>query len=216
MIKNVCPLCLTEDNLLLYKADKRSDFREFYNCRNCDLVYVGENFYLSKQQEKERYKSHNNDPYDEGYRNFLNRLLSQIKPFLNKDMEGLDYGAGPGPCLSIMMKEEGYKVDIYDPFFHPSKEVLNKRYDFITSTETVEHFYNPRLEYNKFQNLLKSGGFLGIMTSMLDDWSKFSNWHYHIDPTHVVFYSKETFKWIAREYDWEVIFPRKNIIIFKK
>ena len=52
-------------------------------------------------------------------------------------MSGLDFGAGPGPALAAMMSEDGFDVAIYDPFFQPDAEALQRKYDFITSTETV-------------------------------------------------------------------------------
>ena len=49
-------------------------------------------------------------------------------------MSGLDFGAGPGPALAAMMSEDGFDVAIYDPFFQPDAEALQRKYDFITCT----------------------------------------------------------------------------------
>ena len=64
-----------------------------------------------------------------------------------------------------MLIQEGFKVSLYDPFFYPSKDVLTNQYDFITCTETVEHFHDPYKEFNILDDLLKPGGWLGVMTS---------------------------------------------------
>ena len=61
---------------------------------------------------------------------------------------GLDFGCGPGPALANMMQSDGYEMEIYDPFFFPNKDALSKKYDFITCTETAEHFFNPHDELN--------------------------------------------------------------------
>ncbi len=209
-------MCNSKSRELIHIGDESLGKREFYNCDVCDLVYVPDKYYLTPNEEKKRYNLHNNDPYDVRYRKFLNKLINEIKPYISKDMCGLDYGCGPGPALSIMLKEKGYKVQTYDPYFAKNNNIFNKKFDYITCTETVEHFYNPKKEFDKFDSLLSKKGLLGIMTGMLKDWNNFNDWHYYRDPTHVVFYSQKTMKWIAKQYSYKCIFPRKNIVIFLK
>ena len=67
-----------------------------------------------------------------------------------------------------MLEEQGYRMSLYDPFFAPSPDALERRYDFITCTETVEHFYQPGKEFRRLDRLLRSGGWLGVMTEMLE------------------------------------------------
>ena len=59
---------------------------------------------------------------------------------------------------------------------------LNRTYDFITCTETVEHFTDPCTELQRFDILLRPGGWLGVMTGMLDSWDDFPSWYYHPRP----------------------------------
>lgn len=129
---------------------------------------------------------------------------------------GLDYGAGPGPALAIMMREEGFGMEIYDPNFHPSGTLLQNTYDFVTCSETVEHFSSPRVEFDRFQSILRPGGLLAIMTGMLDNWTGFPEWYYHRDPTHIAFYSEKTMMWIAADYCWSLEMPDPNIALFRK
>lgn len=215
-IKKRCPLCFSSNLELLFKGGKRSYYRNFFHCSNCDLVFVPGWQQPTADEEINRYHEHNNNPENKGYKKFLKKLYVEMEPYLSKNMKGLDYGAGPGPVLAMLMEEKGYDIDIYDPFFHPNKDIYENNYDFITCTEVVEHFHNPREEFDKIENILKSDGWLGVMTSMLDSWKKFPSWHYHSDYTHVVFYSKKTMKWIANKYSWECIFPKKNIVLFHK
>ena len=99
-----------------------------------------------------------------------------------------------------MIEEDGYSAALYDPIFHPDESVLARTYDFITCTETVEHFATPRADFlNAYTGLLVPGGWIGIMTDILEDREGFGDWYYHRDPTHVAFYSRRTFRWIA---DW--------------
>jgi 2-polyprenyl-3-methyl-5-hydroxy-6-metoxy-1,4-benzoquinol methylase len=172
--------------------------------------------HLSAANEKSRYETHQNRPDDQGYRDFLSRLTKQLVPRLKAGACGLDYGAGPGPTLSLMLKEQGFTMFTYDPYFAPFTSTFEKKYDFITCTEVVEHFFYPRMEFEQFVLLLKNGGHLGIMTDILDSDARFSDWYYHRDPTHVCFYKKETFEWIADWLGWNVEFPAKNVAIFIK
>ena len=36
---------------------------------------------------------------------------------------GLDYGCGPGPALSLMLREKGYQMFNYDPFSIQKKSI---------------------------------------------------------------------------------------------
>jgi len=113
---------------------------------------------------------------------------------------GLDYGCGPGPTLHLMFEEAGFNMNIFDPFYHPDTSVLDQPYDFIVTTETVEHFYHPADEFDRLWKLLNPGGILGIMTKQLRDPSTFESWHYRNDDTHVAFYQIKTFEWLSNKY----------------
>ena len=43
-------------------------------------------------------------------------------------------------------------------------------YDFITCTETAEHFVAPRDDFLRLDGMLARGAWLGVMTETLDDW----------------------------------------------
>ena len=103
----------------------------------------------------ERYKMHDNAPDDPGYRAFLSRLWDVLRPRLRKSAVGLDYGCGPGPALACMIHEDGFAVEKYDLYFFPDRAPLQRKYDFITCTETVEHL---RLPMEVFSLFLDAGG----------------------------------------------------------
>ncbi len=54
------------------------------------------------------------------------------------------------------------------------------------------------------------------MTCFMTEDDLFEGWHYRKDPTHVSFYSEETFKVIAAQRNWTVEIPAKDIILFNK
>jgi len=170
---------------------------------------------LDPEAEKARYDSHQNDPTDDRYVGFLKRLAIPLSERLLPGARGLDYGCGPGPTMSAMLAEKGFHVDNYDPFYFPDESLLSKTYDFISCSETVEHFFQPRREFERLSRLLRPGGSLGIMTEFLNDMDAFAEWWYHRDPTHVCFYSVKTLDWIAEWQGWLRAYPQKNVVVFQ-
>ena len=211
-VGNDCPLCSGVQ--VRPFAEVRS--RKFFRCEVCRLTYLDPQQRLGPLEEWKRYRTHRNDPYDEGYRKFLNRLARPLLMCLGKGAKGLDYGCGPGPTLSVMFQEKGFAMDIYDPFFAPFHNVFSKSYDFITCSETAEHFFCPGAEFRRLARMLRPGGRLGVMTEMQEDDDAFVHWHYIRDPTHVSFYHIHTMEWIAREHGWNMERPEKNVVLFQK
>lgn len=166
--------------------------------------------------ERERYEQHCNDPGDAGYRNFLDRLCAPLADRLPARAEGLDYGSGPGPTLSVMLEERGFRTHVYDPFFAPDEAALRRTYDFITCTETAEHFHAPAAEFARFDRLLRPGGWLALMTELRRDDRDFAAWWYVRDPTHVCFYARQTLDWIAATFGWELEMPHRNVAFYRK
>lgn len=212
----LCPLCSSKETSLFHMSNEKKAVREFHHCINCDLMFVPSQFHLDNIAQKKRYLEHNNDPYDQDYRDFILRLLDHLKPYLNPKALGLDYGAGPGPALATMMREDGYDIQLYDPFFYPDKSALYKKYDFITCTETMEHMSEPICDLITLDQILKPSGWIGIMTGMLESWDDFHNWYYYRDPTHIRFYSKTTMRWIGERFSWQIVYPRQNVVLFQK
>ncbi|MCK5809176.1 class I SAM-dependent methyltransferase [bacterium] len=209
----LCPLCGQTEGISLFHKDRE---REYHRCPRCQLVFVPEEYFLSAKEEKEEYETHENSPESEGYRKFLSRLFTPLNSRLAPKQSGLDFGSGPGPTLSLMFEESGHTMSLYDPFYAPDRAVLSLRYDFVTATEVVEHFYNPARDFSLLWLLVRPGGWLGIMTSFLVDSEKFAHWHYKRDKTHVCFYSVETMDWIASEWNASVVHLENGVTLFQK
>ena len=207
-----CPLCLNK-NTEHYHRDKA---RDYWQCNMCQLVFVKPESYLNAEEEKAIYDLHQNSPDDEGYRGFLNKLIQPLSQRLQVGMKGLDFGCGPDPTISVMLAESGYSVENYDIFYANNPEILLKKYDFITCTEVIEHLHNPYKELTFLSNLLNEQGYLGIMTKRVIDKSRFANWHYKNDPTHVCFYSEDTFEFIAEYWDFKLQVINSDCVILKK
>ena len=159
---------------------------------------------------------HDNDPADARYRAFLGRLWNALRPRLRERDCGLDFGCGPGPALAEMICEDGFDIALYDIYFFPDTAVLDRTYDFITCTETIEHLRGPREVFRQLDDLIRPGGKIGIMTGILEDRSEFGAWHYQRDPTHIAFYSWRTLRWVAEWLGWELEQQPQNVAIFTK
>ena len=207
-----CPLCKYTNTNHFSKSENRI----YLHCSNCDLVFVPTEYFLSQEDEKKKYDKHQNSPDNQGYRDFLNRLMKPLCSHITKGEIGLDFGSGPEPTLSVIMEELGYKMDIYDYFYHNEPKVFENSYDFITTTEVIEHLHKPYDEILKLWRCLKSGGVLGIMTAFRPSEIKFEDWYYKRDLTHVRFFTETSFRWLATSLDAELIIPQKDVVILKK
>ncbi|WCE29782.1 class I SAM-dependent methyltransferase [Vibrio sp. SCSIO 43137] len=208
----VCPLC-KHSHIRPYHQDKR---RHYLQCSRCELVFVPEDERLAAEAEKAIYDQHENDPNDQGYRRFLSRFASPLLERLEPESTGLDFGCGPGPTLSLMLEEAGHRTELYDLFYYPDNGVLESRYDFVTATEVIEHLYTPDRVWQQWLNLVKPGGWLGIMTKLVKDVEAFSGWHYKNDQTHVCFYSQATFRYLAGRDKLELEFIGNDVILLRK
>lgn len=212
-----CILCDGTNVQLFYRDQSDHYASDYYRCPNCRLIFAPPKDRPSIDEEFERYETHENDPNDEGYRNFLGQLFEPLNHKLEPGSKGLDFGSGPGPTLNLMFEEQGHEVNIYDPFYADDETALDEKYDFITATEVVEHLFHPRKEFDRLWNCLKPGGYLGIMTKIAeDDKPFFADWHYRLDETHVTFYTEKTIEWLANKWNASVNFPTNRVVIFKK
>lgn len=171
-------------------------------------------FRLSPKSEKERYETHNNDINDEAYRKFASPLVKQVTGNYQPGSRGLDFGAGTGPVASAMLREQGYDMTLYDPFFHNDPASLVKSYDFIICCEVIEHFYNPATEFRLLRSLLDKKGKLICMTELLMSGTDFADWWYKNDETHVFFYTPESIAWIGARFSFDTFIKSSRIVIF--
>jgi hypothetical protein len=212
-MNQACPLCNNPQTNEFYTGPRRV----YYRCPQCGLIFVAREHLLTSEAEKARYDLHQNDPEDRGYRQFLQQFTQPLLDHLDPPpLEGLDFGSGPQPVLAQMLETEGYQMAVYDPFYAPDKQSLISTYDFVTCTETVEHFHEPAKEWSLLVGLVKPGGWLGIMTQLVEHPETFAHMHYITDATHVSFYSRHTFRFLAERDHLRVKFINDRIILCQK
>ena len=205
-----CPLCQRSSiqNLGILNS------RGFMLCRTCKLIFVQEQYRLGHEEERQRYMLHNNIE-SKAYVLFLRQAIDPALIYIGRGMKGLDFGCGPSPVLATVLNRMEILCEFYDPFFHPT--IDGSDFDFVFSTECVEHFYYPRKSFERIDALMKQGGYLTIMTSLWDGLDGFAAWYYKNDPAHVAFYHADTLAFMAKEFQYDILYnDHKRVAIFRK
>ncbi len=199
MTRPPCQLCGSPSQAF-YK-DPRTQV-DYSHCPICDFRFMDENYRLNPSEELQRYHLHQNDIHDPKFQKFVQPLLDMVKSRIPQGAHGLDFGAGPQSVSSYLLEQSGYRMSLYDPFFHKDRAVFERTYDFIIAVEVIEHLYHPENELHRLRRLVRPGGGLGFMTHIYSEDIDFADWYYRRDPTHVGFYSRRTFQWIHEKFSF--------------
>lgn len=206
-----CPLC--HHRALKFQEIQK---KEYFECSSCRLVFLSSAFHLAPDLEKAIYDFHQNDPKDLGYRTFLTPAFNAVMKYAPLEARGIDVGCGPGPTLSLMLKEQGFNVEIFDKYYYPDRSVFKKKYDFITCTEVIEHVSEVDAFLEKLIACLHSSGILVLMTKLLQEDQDFSTWYYKDDPTHISFFREQTVLSMAKKYHLTLRELTGQLVVFQK
>lgn len=207
-----CTLC---QNAIELRPIAGPDHRAYFHCPRCHLIFVDAAHRCVRDEEERQYRLHRNSIHDSGYVTFLSRVIDPMIPLLRPGMRGLDFGCGPGPTLSEIVRRQGWDCDDFDPIFRNIP--LRAPYDFIFATECAEHFFAPDEEFGRLCQLLVAGGYLGIMTKLWTDLEVFRHWHYARDITHVSFFHASTLVHICAEFDLQQVWSDNDrVFILQK
>jgi len=204
-----CPLCNSKSNTF-YKQNDRC----FFQCTTCYGIFLDKELRLNQDKEIIRYKLHKNDIEDKNYQQFVSPITSSVLEDFTEKHKGLDFGAGTGPVISKVLNDNDYQIVQYDPFFHNNINLLESTYDYIACCEVIEHFYNPKKEFNLLKKLLKPNGKLYLMTALFDETIDFNKWYYKNDPTHVYIYHQKTIHWIKKKFDFSEVTIKGRLITY--
>jgi len=214
-MKVKCKIC-GESTTIIY--DKQFDI-EYHKCKSCDFIHIDADKIVSFDSERAVYDLHENSIDDDGYVNYLLSFFNTtVLPFRSSG-KGLDFGSGPSPVLSeLIMRDYDFDMDIYDLHYQTDKIYEGKKYDLITSTEVIEHLSDPLEVFKLFSSLLNVGGVLAIMTLFhYNDETRFLNWWYRRDETHISFYNLNTLESISKLVGLELIYTdSKRYCTFRK
>jgi SAM-dependent methyltransferase len=205
-----CIICEHETNTFKHHKFDMT----FHECTFCEVIFKDPLNHLSETEELKIYEYHQNDLQNEGYVNFLTNFVdAAVFPFVkHSKIKALDFGSGPNPVLSHILKSKyGYDVDIFDYFYAKKRVFENQTYDLITSTEVIEHLQQPLEAFKLFKKHLKNEGILSVMTLFHPkDQEVFMEWFYIRDPSHIVFYTPKTFDVISDIVGLKLIFDNDH------
>jgi len=81
--KYICPLCSS------YGEDFYNE--GFQKCPECKSIFRCPKYFLNSEDEKSRYKEHNNDVHDIKYQNFVSPIVEAIQKNHANTEIGLDF-----------------------------------------------------------------------------------------------------------------------------
>ncbi len=206
---NYCPLC-DSASTVFYQFGKQL----YHQCSNCYGIFTDKELRPDKKTEILRYQKHQNDIEDDGYQKFVMPITSTIMRDFIASHKGLDFGAGTGPVISKILKDNDFQIELYDPFFHNYPNLLKDQYNYIACCEVIEHFHNPKKEFKLLKKLLLKNGKLYCMTNIYNESIDFHNWDYISDKTHVFFYHKETIHWIMEKFGFSDVTINGRLIVY--
>lgn len=199
---NCCHLCGKQTEIWIEPRRQLA----YHHCLSCDFVQLDSSHYLPLEDARKRYQLHCNQSDNEGYLNWLERLIRQAVLPWKTQGKALDYGSGPEPLLVSLLQEYGFEVQHYDLHFAPGDEWRSEHFDLITLCEVIEHLDAPRILIAELAELLKPEGLLVIRTRFSPpDQIGFMNWWYREDPTHISFFHPENIVAVAEAAGLQVV-----------
>jgi len=209
-----CLICLA-DTEGFYDAKMQI---ESYHCKQCGLIFKDPSGHADFHTQKQRYDLHQNDAADEGYRNYFRAFLDFVLPLTGRSRFALDFGCGKSILLAEMLTEQGTQTTVYDPIYHPDERYLKSSYDLITSVEVFEHLHDPGAVFGMLVGLLERGAYLAIRTEFAPPTTEaYLDWYYRHDPTHIVFFAPQTFRWLCRRWGCDYVADNgKHMVLVKR
>ncbi|MDD3123033.1 MAG: methyltransferase domain-containing protein [Candidatus Izemoplasmatales bacterium] len=210
-----CIICNTDVHT--FRSDAQNI--EYHRCPNCDLISKDESSYISVEAETKLYLLHHNSIESKDYVAYLKNFVNKaILPF-NKGYHLLEFGSGPTPVLTSILKDEyGFSVEKYDKIFSKKKDYLDYQYNVITCTEVIEHVSELMPLFEEWNKVLFNDGIISIMTLFHPQENDvFLKWWYIRDQTHINFFSRRTFEVLAKIFHFDILFcDNHRMIVMRK
>lgn len=168
-----------------------------WRCPECGYIGKDSTGFPPPEAERNRYLLHDNSLDNQGFRTWLELFIDgTLEPLMSgkgPETRILDYGSGPVPALSMLLKTRGYNPVAYDPFFAPCTRWREEQWDLIVMHEVAEHLRDPSACFQDLAARLGTSGTVVMRTQFLpDEEKKVQSWWYAEDPTHLGFYSRKS------------------------
>ena len=206
-----CRLC-TNNTIFKFSNTVLEKYKiNYFECQKCLSLQTQKPFWLEEAYEDWITK------YDTGAyaRTEKTSLVSLFVCNLFKLNDVLDIGGGDGLFCRILrdyyincFTNDKYSKNLYaKTFSNPDF----KNPDLLTCFESVEHFENPKEEFDKMFKI--NPKMLLITTSLYKKQDQ--NWDYFEFQTgqHIFFLSKEAFKILGKKYNYQVFFLESGFIL---
>ncbi|WP_299809613.1 class I SAM-dependent methyltransferase [uncultured Shewanella sp.] len=204
-----CPLCHSDNTTRFYANKKRC----LYHCHLCRLVFADANSHLPPSVEQQKYRQANNK--QKPLARFMLELIDQCEDG-QTPLLGLNFGRTLDADTLQKITTRGHQLNQYDPSIAPWTGQLKQEYDFICCYRVFEHFRFPYREWALLSELVKPGGWIAICTPLLSDLSAFDKWHHKNNLTHVSFYQRQTFEFLANKVGFKLLFAANDLILVQK
>ncbi|MCU0105046.1 class I SAM-dependent methyltransferase [Acholeplasma vituli] len=192
---------------------KKTTPLQFYLDPETQILHKDLKHWVSDDEAKKRYDTHNNDADDFKYIEYHKRIFDEFIGIYMHEGTILDYGCGEG----LIQKHFIPGLFGFDLYYHNDQKLLTQTYDTIICIEVVEHFKDPIPEFKRLTELLKPGGRLLIQTQFYPELDKVPSWWYVRDITHVCFYQFVSFEYLSKLLGLTIIYSDyKSRIVLEK
>jgi len=169
-----CDLCESPETLspATRQAVIASSEREFederftlWQCNNCQCIHAMEGVDLTHYYSE--YGLHEQNDPDAVTHFFFGRKLKWLeRAGMNKDQHILDYGCGGGHFLRYLQRKGYQHAQGFDPFTenYANKKILEQPFDFVMSSDVIEHDIDVVAHLETLTGLTKDDGFVYIET----------------------------------------------------
>jgi hypothetical protein len=188
-----CVLC-SSPGCTFYCKD---NFRSYFRCSSCNLIYVPPEYHLSTEEEKIRYSTHTNTIDDKKYVAYLSEIGDNALALPVRSPRVLDFGSGPNQVLAGIINGRGVYCASHDPLYGINADNSGERFNIIVACEVFEHLRDIKKEIRLISRLLLPEGFVYVHTQLYDDVKDFASWWYIKDVTHINFFCEKTMQKIA-------------------
>jgi len=206
----ICPLCSSISSEVFSNDRKRN----YLKCLTCSLVYVPDSFHLTTVDEKRRYDSHNNSSENVEYQEYLQTIIQKLGN-LSQFSSSLDFGSGKSTYLRDHLRELGLNSQVYDPYFHSDKSVLESKYDLILVIEVIEHVRDFQSFIEQLRVCSTSATTIMIKTALYPEAKFFNDWYYKRDLTHIQFFSLPSLELVAKKLEKKIVTVDGDLFILK-